>query len=132
LGQRRPRVEFSFFCRNISYKLGLRTKTKVFDSLQEHPIPNAWVDCPIRASIRGSDFKESLDGQYRITSWYNNIELFFFLFFRRSTSKIKKKLINYLINNPMIKFGIKKFTPCDFRFEPVVAKMMATESLHGR
>jgi len=91
LGQRRPRVEFSFFCRNISYKLGLRTKTKVFDSLQEHPIPNAWVDCPIRASIRGSDFKESLDGQYRITSWYNNIELFFFLFFRRSTSKIKKK-----------------------------------------
>jgi hypothetical protein len=89
LGQRRPRVEFSFFCRNISYKLGLRTKTKVFDSLQEHPIPNAWVDCPIRASVRGSDFKESLDGQYRITSWYNNIELFFFLFFRSSTSKIK-------------------------------------------
>jgi hypothetical protein len=89
LGQRRPRVEFSFFCRNISYKLGLRTKTKVFESLQEHPIPNAWVDCPIRASVRGSDFKESLDGQYRITSWYNNIELFFFLFFRSSTSKIK-------------------------------------------
>jgi hypothetical protein len=77
LGQRRPRVEFSFFWRNISYKLGLRTKTKVFESFQEHPIPNAWVDCPIRASIRGSDFKESLDGQYRITSWYNNIDFFF-------------------------------------------------------
>jgi hypothetical protein len=78
LGQRRPRVEFSFFWRNISYKLGLRTKTKVFESFQEHPIPNASVDCPIRASIRGSDFKESLDGQYRITSWYNDIDFFFF------------------------------------------------------
>jgi len=103
LGQRRPRVEFSFFWRNISYKLGLRTKTKVFESFQEHPIPNAWVDCPIRASIRGSDFKESLDGQYRITSLYNNTELFFSLSFRSSSSKIKKIKKNYLESNLLIK-----------------------------
>jgi len=42
----------------------------------------------------------------------------FSFFSEEAPVKLKKNLINYLINNPIIKFGIEKFTPYNFRFEP--------------